>query len=848
MITRRELLLAGAFPIAAHGWQFPPIAALEEPHFPSRLHLFIWRNWELANAARLAEVLSTTTAKITAFGRAMGLPPKPTLTADQLRRIYITVIRQNWHILPETQIIQLLGWEEARFRFTLKEDDFLDVKLARRKPDCAPLHWHEPTAEENARAAAIAQTLRAAFGARLGQTGEPPCAFVNALSRREDRLIRDTSARPGANEIDLSTGWSLQPDRDESTRLREWLAATMRVQLSSGATQKQITWTPTKASGEQYRIDITQARIAITGSEAGIKQALYALMDRMEEREAPFLATGVTERTAAWNPRYLYSYFALYGDPLMDADLDPFPDAYLERLARAGINGVWMQAVLNTLAPSAAFPEFGKGAAQRLRALNVLVARAKKYGVRVYLYLNEPRAMPAEFFHNRPELRGSHHQGLYAMCTSQPAVREWIASSLAHIVNHVPDLGGFFSITMSENHTNCFSHGGGWGTKAPHAGDCPRCSRRTSWETIAELLTTFREGAGSKTETIAYDWGWPADLSAKLIPLLPKDVAVLSISEWEQPVSRGVPTKVGEYSISVVGPGPRATRNWQLAQQNGIPTMAKVQFNNTWEISAVPYIPVPQLILRHAQALRQAGINGIMASWTCGGYASFNMAAAREASLQPPALPGEILQRIAAQRYGRRAASHAITAWDAFSRAFEEFPYGVSMYLIPTQHGPANLLRAQPSKQQPGMILFPHDLYKRWCGPYPPATVIAQFRKIAAGWQQGLAAWDQVLRAASPAKRVNAVFDHEIALTCQHHWESVANQVEFHLLRDAPRPDKTRMRAIVEAELAIAARQYDMARRNSTIAYEASNHYYYRPLDLAEKVLNCRWILDHDIA
>ena len=42
----------------------------------------------------------------------------------------------------------------------------------------------------------------------------------------------------------------------------------------------------------------------------------------------------------------------------------------------------------------------------------------------------------------------------------------------------------------------------------------------------------------------------------------------------------------------------------------------------------------------------------------------------------------------------------------------------------------------------------------------------------------------------------------------------------------------------------MAKRQYAIARRDSTIAYEASNHYYYRPLDLVEKVLNCRQVME----
>jgi hypothetical protein len=65
--------------------------------------------------------------------------------------------------------------------------------------------------------------------------------------------------------------------------------------------------------------------------------------------------------------------------------------------------------------------------------------------------------MADDFFQSHPEVRGSSHLGLHAMCTSVPAVRDWIANSLAQVVRNVPDLGGLFCITMSENHTNCFS-------------------------------------------------------------------------------------------------------------------------------------------------------------------------------------------------------------------------------------------------------------------------------------------------------------------------------------------------------------------------------------------------------
>ena len=100
----------------------------------------------------------------------------------------------------------------------------------------------------------------------------------------------------------------------------------------------------------------------------------------MTERGGPFLPIGTTRRVRRLTPCYLYSYFALYGDPLMEEDIDPFPDGYLQKLGRLGVNGVWLQAVLRNLAPSKIFPEFGQGWEKRLQNLNRLVDRAGRQG------------------------------------------------------------------------------------------------------------------------------------------------------------------------------------------------------------------------------------------------------------------------------------------------------------------------------------------------------------------------------------------------------------------------------------------------------------------------------------
>ncbi len=833
-MTRRELLW---LPAAAAAQTAPPPTAIPEPHFPSRLHLFVWRNWEIANLDRMAATAGARPQEIEEIGRSMGLPAKRAMTSDQLRRLYVTVIRQNWHVLPEDQLIQLLGWTKERFDFTLKEDDFLDHKLGRGgKPVCERIRYATPDKDQIERAEQIKRTVWRYFGTSLDERGEDLFAFIGELSA------------PLANPP-VPAGWKLiSPDPK-----LEPAAARCIASLGS-APQRELRlerFSGSGLEGESFRISAGADAIAIAAAtDRGLLQGLYHLAGMAAGGEAPVNAT--IERKALWDLRYLYSYFALYGDPLAEPDLDPFPDTYLEKLAKCGINGVWLQGLLNALAPSKTFPEFGKGWETRIANLNRLVERAAALGVRVILYLNEPRAMPAAFFDKRPELRGSHHGGLYSLCTSAAPVREWLRESLAHVFKQVPGLGGIFTITMSENHTNCFSHGGAWGERLPAAGDCPRCSLRDPVEAMAELMKVFRDGvrAGSESaKMIHYDWGWPTALSDKMIPLLDKDSSVLSISEWSQRVNKaGIATSVGEYSISIPGPGPRATRNWRTARKHGIASLAKVQFNNTWEISAVPFIPVPQLVLEHCQNLRAAGIRGLMPSWTCGGYASPNLEAAKEMYFDPAPSTREALETVARRRYGPASVEPAVEAWRRFSEAFREFPYGVAIYVIPVQHGPANLLRAAKTGHASGMILFPHDNYKAWCGLYPPEAVEKQFGLMASMWKAGMPWMEEAMWLAAPNRRREALLDLDIARTCLHHFESVANQVRFYRLRDDPAASPAEMAAIAGREIDLAVKQYHVARRQSVIGYEATNHYYYTPLDMVEKVINCRRLIDHPAA
>jgi hypothetical protein len=554
--------------------------------------------------------------------------------------------------------------------------------------------------------------------------------------------------------------------------------------------------------------------------------------------------------------RLVYSYLAVYGDPLSNPNLDPYPDGFLERLSAVGVNGVWLHVVLRDLAPGGtAFPEFGADHARRLANLRTLVQRARKYGINVYLYMNEPRAMPASFFKDRSEIGGVlDAQGEYrALCTSHPAVRQWMGDALAHVFRQVPDLGGAYAITASENLTSCASLSG-WRT-------CPRCKERSDTGIISEVVTVIEEGVhrgNPNANVIVSDWGWKGHGDARdIIARLPKSVWLMSVSEWAMPIERGgIETKVGEYSISTVGPGPRALSHWAVAANAGLKRAAEIQFNNTCEIASLPYLPVMDLVAEHLRNLAALKFDGMLIGWTMGGHPSPNFQLAQRLTRAPTPDVDTVLDSIARERFGADGAPHARKAWTLMSDAYRQYPFHVSVvYTSPVQVGPANPLYATKTGYRATMWGIPYDDLDRWRGPYPAEVFAAQFEKMAAGWHPGIAELRLAVDKVPPERRSEVEADLRFARAAVINFQSVANQARFILARDAlARPSNTpeerrllriEIRRLLESEIALARELFTLVQQDSRIGFEPSCHYFYLPLDLVEKVVNCRWLLKH---
>ena len=561
----------------------------------------------------------------------------------------------------------------------------------------------------------------------------------------------------------------------------------------------------------------------------------------------------VKKTDSRFDLRLIFSYFADYGDPLGDPEISSYPEGLLQRLAAQGVNAVWLHTVLRTLAKDPKYPEFGEGSERRIANLNKLVARAAKYGIKVYLYMNEPRAQVPSFFEKdgRMALRGVPQRDgtSYAMCTSSPEVRRWMRDSLEQVFRKTPGLGGIFTITASENLTNCPSRG-------DHA-KCPHCAKRSRAEIIAEVNNTLIEGmrrGNPKAEAVVWDWAWPDKEEPEIIRLLDKrNCRLMAVSERRVPICRGgVPYETGEYSISVVGPGARATNFWHQARVAGLKTTAKVQAGATWEFASIPYLPTMDLVARHAFNLAHEDVDGVMLSWSLGCCPSPNLTAYRDITRKTKS-PDEFLDTLASRLYGGAAVPLVRKAWKAFSDGFEEYPFCVGVvYSGPHHWGSANPLYLEPTGYSATMVGIPYDALKSWRSIYPENVYVGQMDKVAEGFKRGCDIFDSMLDVCSPELRGNARREAGMFRAAYLHFKSCADQARFVMARDRrikaateqERAAATKeMREMTARELAAAKELLPLVMADSRIGYECSNHYFYTPQDVREKILCCRAIL-----
>lgn len=696
--------------------------AVRYDYFPTLWQAVLFRTWALVPHDRIAAVLGTDEETLKTEAGRMGLDAQLIPDPEWLRRGYLTIIRETWHLLSFQQMTRFLGITEEYLAFLLKEDDFLWHKMGRIKP-----------------------------------------------------LTGDVSYKPLSEEQLHAT-----------SRLR----AVVEEVFPGGVQDNAFDF---------------------------VRRFMRPLTDEERASARQAVVPGDALRT-------VYSYFALYGDPLADPSLDPFPEALLAEYARMGVKGVWLQGVLYQLVEFPFAPEKSIGWERRIASLKSLVARAKEYDIGVYLYLNEPRSMDAAFFEKYPHLRGSKEDDFYAMCTSMPEVKAYLEDAVYRLFSLVPDLAGFFTITMSENLTNCIS-------RTPDGPVCPRCAARPPEEIIAEVNNLMARGAkraNPKAKAIAWNWAWGNEWACRVPYLLTEGQIVQCTSEERMPTNvGGIPGEVYDYTMSVPGPGPKARAVWQAALDAGREACAKTQFNNTWEMSAAPWLPVFDKVAEHIENLKKAGVKHYQMSWTLGGYPSPNLKLAGYLSDNRGSVRDFLCEWL-----GDDLGAAADEGQRKLSRAFSNFPFNIGvLYNGPQNYGPMAPFFPDETGWKSTMVGFPYDDVDGWRAIYPRDVFEKQLRLLTEGWREGV----ELLRTRQgESEEYDDMLLMAEAALC--HFVSSWHMTAFVLARAAG--DREEMLRIIRAERENVLCAISVRRKDSRIGYEASNHYYYTMSDLAEKLIN----------
>ncbi len=801
---------------------------LAVPHFPTEHQTVIFRLWEMVDAKLLAEVLETTEENVNASAREMGLPTQRWLS-EWMSRGYISILRQVWHLLPYEQILKLLGCTEERLAFILKEDDFLGIKLGE-KPDCKPVLWRELTDEEKARTAEIKADVEQLITPLYGESTVAPFDFYSFEAKP---LV---SKANGDVTVDGSWGIKYPSDTLLSKMVEDFKAFTARYGVKLEGTDKLIEIElSAKTDDEEYHeVHISKDGIRIVAATAvGALRGIYELENQAITAGLLNFKSRVIKKKTKIKTRYIYSFSGLYTDVLECDTRISFPDELLERYGRCGVNGIWIQGVLYTLAPYPFDETKCEGWETRLERLRDLSERALRYGVKVYIYINEPRAMPLSFFEKRPDLKGALSRGNdWCLCTSHPDVQKYLYDSIHKICEYDPMLGGFLAITQSENLTTCYS-------KSGKPTECPVCSKRTATEVTADAINPMARAASDVNPAIkflAYAWVWDKafkDQIGDLLDRLEKNVIVMMVSETQKPYNiAGVEGVVGDYSLSIVGPGESAKSVWSRAKEAGLEVAAKVQFNTSWECSTAPFLPVYDNVVEHIKNLSELGIEHLMLSWTHGGWCSDSLKIASAYYFEDSENSTDPYSEILDTNYGewadkvRSAATH-------FTNGFKNYPFSVAnMYDGPSNAGASNLLYPEQSGMKPTMTCYPFDDVDVWRWQFPRDVFEDQYKRIVDEWQVGLESIKDM-----PACEFADMAEYGYTLFAASY-----NQVKYYNLRDSG-TDVYKEKDIVRSELDVAVRALKVMLRNPSVGYEAANHYYVSRSTLMEKIVQCAYLL-----
>ena len=685
-------------------------------NFPTKWQTVIFRNYGYVSLDKIAKVLGCSEKTVLYEAERLGLY-NTVYNRVWEEKGYITIIRNNWYLLPYAQLLQLLGITEERLEYILENDDFLSVKLGGFKPNCEEVRY-EPLTEQQ---------------------------------EKETNIIADTVSR--------------------------------------------------------YR-------------KTPLQNAFEFFLEN----------SGQSENFLSKNKRIVHGYLSPCGDAFAINSEMYLPDTLLKEYQSQGVNGIWLHGVLSALSFYPFDETLCLGYLKRRAEIKRLIMRLAKYGIKLYLYFNEPRALPETKFGKYANLIGRRENGYASFCFAREEVKNYLYEAVKDLLLDIQNLGGIITITMSENLTHC--------NYRPET-NCPVCKNIPPEKSAAEVNNVIARAirdSGSHAELIANLWGWSPfmgwteEQTLAGIEFLDKDVSVMCVSEYDLNIEKGgIKSRIIDYSIGNPGPSEITKKTLKKARVEGHKIYAKIQTNNSWECSAVPYLPVFDLVYEHIKNLTSIGVEDYMLTWTLGGYPSPMLGMVSSYSNNPETFN---LNAWYKELFGQDSDC-VHNAVRLFCKGFSEYPFSIdSLYYSPKTLGAANLWDLESQENLSTMVCFAFDDYENWIKPYPIDIYLSQYEKLLVLWEQGLGELEKL-------KETPLIKDLRIyAQVAYSHFKSDYLQTKFSCLKnDLTKNSKEIEKSLLE-EKKNAESLLELLYKSSKVGFEASNHYYYTERNLLEKIIN----------
>ena len=449
---------------------------------------------------------------------------------------------------------------------------------------------------------------------------------------------------------------------------------------------------------EEYNIEIKENSCTISAADTeGIRRGIYEFIDIFCGAGGVFPREEKLINRKPWlKIRLARCPFSpikrppLNTDELLD-DTDYYPDAYLETLAHDGSNGIWIVTSVNELGSSS----FISGDAQRqtrLTKLRKTAAKCARYGIKVWLFMIEPRAVSAdsEMYRNHPGLfKQEPLYGQYCFCPASEKTLQYLREIFSSTFAAVPELGGVINISAGERATICTS------TVLPSSCDkisCQNICKLSQSEIMRRSLAAIKEGIKqSAPDAELISWFYLphatelAPWAAELANSTPHDaIAQYNFESGGKREQLGKIRIAGDYWISYEGPSDNF-RNAAAARRPH-PMGAKLQLGSGHELVTVPYIPVPGIAYNKYKTLHDLGIISVMQSWYIGNFTGLLGKACGKLGFENfSSDSNDFLLQLALPQWGRHSTT-VMRAWQIFTEAYCNMPFS----LMFQYYGPQN--------------------------------------------------------------------------------------------------------------------------------------------------------------